>query len=123
MIKRYVGADLPQRGTICWKNRGHYCSKFRIRSSKCMHPGHIESKRKLTVKPMSLPAVLQIERLFSSTIIKVILPFGASWSTNCMVRIYPSNWAKHSKLLGDVCGVCYQEKNDVNKYNKSRIYS
>ena len=78
MIKQNVRVDLPQKGTICWKHWDHYGSKFRIRSSKCMYPGHIESKRKLTVKPMSLPAVLQTERLFSSAIIKVILLFGAS---------------------------------------------
>ena len=45
MIKRNVRVDVPQRGTICWKHRDHYGSKFRIRSSKCMYPGHIESKR------------------------------------------------------------------------------
>ena len=43
-----------------------------------MYPGHIESKRKLTFIPMSLPAVLQTERLLSSAIIKAILLFGAS---------------------------------------------
>ena len=115
MIKGNVRVDLPQKGTICWKHRDHYGSKFRIRSSKCMYPGHIESKRKLTVKPMLLPAVLQTERLFSSAIIKVILPFGASWCTNCMVQLHLSNWKKHSKLLEDVCGVCYQE-HDVSRY-------
>ena len=118
MIKQNVRVDLPQRGTICWKHRDHFGSKFRIRSSKCMYLCHIESKRKLTVKP-----VLQTERLLSSAIIKVILPFGASWCTNCMVRLYPSNWEKHSKLLGDICGVCYQEHNDVSRYNKPRIHS
>ena len=58
IIKQNVGVDLSQRGTICWKHRDHYDSKFKIRSSKCMYPGNIESKRKLTVKTMSLPAVL-----------------------------------------------------------------
>ena len=67
MIKRNVRVDVPQRGTIFWKHRDHYGSKFRIRSSKCMYPGHIESKRKLTVKPMSLPAVLQTEKLFNKS--------------------------------------------------------
>ena len=104
MIKQNVRFDLPQKGTICWKHRDHYGLKVRIRSCKCMYPGHVEPKRKLTVKPMLLPAVLQIEKLFSSAIIKVILPFGASWCTNCMVQLHPFNWEKHSKLLGDVCG-------------------
>ena len=123
MIKRNVRVDLPQKGNICWKHRDHYGSNFRIRSSKCMYPGHIESKRKLTVKLVLLPAVLQTEMLFSSAIIKVILPVGASWCTNCMVCLHPSNWEKHSKLFGDVCGVCYQEHYDVSRYNKPQIYS
>ena len=78
LIKWNVRVDLLKKGTICWRHREHYGSKFRIRLSKCMYPGHIESKRKLTVMPMSLPAVLQTERLLSSAIIKVILLFGAS---------------------------------------------
>ena len=123
MIKQNVRVDVPQRGTICWKHRDNYGSKFRIRSFKCVYPGHSESKRKLAVKPMSLPAVLQTEKLFSSAIIKVILPFGASWCTNFMVRLHPSYWEKHSKLLGDVCGVCYQEHHDVSRYDKPQIYS
>ena len=99
--------------TICWKHREHYGSKFRIHSSKCMYPGHVESKRKQTVK---LPAVLQAERLFSSAIVKIVLPFGASWCTNCMVRLHPTNWEERSKLLGDTCRVCYQEHHDATRY-------
>ena len=36
IIKQNVRVDLSQRGTICWKHRDHYGSKFKIRSSKCM---------------------------------------------------------------------------------------
>ena len=71
-----IKVDIPEISTICWKHREYYGSKFRIRSSKCMYPGHVKSKRKQTVKPMSLPAVLQTERLFSSAIFKIVLPLG-----------------------------------------------
>ena len=64
-----------------------------------MYPSQTESKRKLIVKPMSLPAVLQTERLFSSAIIKVILPFRACWCTKCMVRLHPSNWKSTQSSL------------------------
>ena len=66
-----------------------------------IYSGHIKSKRKLTVKPISLPVVLQKDRLFSSAIIKVVLPFGASWCSNYMFRLHSSNQEKYSKLLGD----------------------
>ena len=33
MTKQNVRVNVPQRGTICWKHRDHYGSKFRIRSS------------------------------------------------------------------------------------------
>ena len=123
MMKWNMRVDLPQKGTICWNHRDHHGSKFRIRSLKCMYPGHVESKKKLTVKPMLLSAVLRTERLFSSAISKVILPLGTSWCTNYMVQLHPSNWEKHSKLPRDVCGVSYQEHCDVSTYNKPRIYS
>ena len=47
------------------KYRDYYGSKFRIRLSKCMYPGHIESKRKPRVRTVLLSALLQ-KRLFSN---------------------------------------------------------
>ena len=70
MIKRNAIIDVSYGDTICWKHRQNYGCKFRIRSSKCMYPGHVETKRKPTVKPMSLPAVLQTERMFTSLQLK-----------------------------------------------------
>ena len=115
-----IKVDIPEISTICWKHRENYGSKFRIRSCKCMYPGHVESKRKQTVKPMSLPAVLQTERLLSSAIVKIVLPFGASCCFNCMVRLYPTNLEEHSKFLGDACRVCYQEHHDATRYTQRK---
>ena len=116
MIKRNAIIDVSHGDTICWKHRQNYGCKFRIRSSKCMYPGHVETKRKPTVKPMSLPAVLQTERMFTSPAVKVILPFGA-WCTNCMVRIDPPKWEEYSKQMGDVCKACYQDHSSATGYN------
>ena len=82
-----------------------------------MYPGHVETKIKPTVKPMSLPAVLQTERIFTSPAVKVILPFGASWCINCMVRIHPAKWKDYSKQMGDVCKACYQDHSSAAGYN------
>ena len=116
-LKKNAKIDVSHGDTICWKHRENYGCKFRIRSSKCMYPGHVETKRKPTVKPMSLPAVLQTERMFTSPAVKVILPFGASWCTNCMVRIHPPKWEDYSKQMGDVCKACYQDHSSATGYN------
>ena len=73
MIKRNAKIDVSHGDTICWKHRENYGCKFRIRSSKCMYPGHVETKGKPTVKPMSLPVGLQPERMFTNPAVKVIL--------------------------------------------------
>ena len=120
MIRRNIKVDVPEISTICWKHREYYGSKFRIRSSNCMYPGHVESKRRQTVKPMSLLAVLQTGILFSSAIVKIVLPLGASWCTNCMVTLHPTNCEEHSKLLGDACRMCYQEHHDATRYTQRK---
>ena len=92
------------------KYRDYYGSKFRIRLSNCMYPGHIESKRKPRVRTMLLSAMSKI------------LLFWAFWCINCMICLHPSKWKEYPKLLGDACGVFYQEPH-VTRYNKSQIYN
>ena len=110
MIKRNLKNEVPDNSSICSKHRDFYGSKNRIRSCKCMYPGHVESKCKMKVNLMTLPAVLQTEQLFSSAVQKMVLPFGASWCNNCMIRLHLSNWDDWiSKNQHSTCEVCYMD--------------
>ena len=85
LIMHHIRVELPQDSTIC----GRHCSVYTHdchKSARCQHPGHAESKKKLSLTGISLKAAYQSQFLFGSVARRVIVPIGASWCSNCKLQ-------------------------------------
>ena len=102
-----MGVTFPEDSNICERHRSTFTRDYRM-SAKCQYPGHVASKKKVSVTPMSISAVYQTQFLYQSAAGKCFVPIGSPWCSNCRIRLHPQNLQENEELLKNVCQVCYQ---------------
>ena len=118
LIMQRIGVAFPKDSTICEAHQKKYNQNYRRIKSSCQYPGHEESKKKLSLSPISLNVAYQAQCLFGSAARKIVVPIGGSWCSNCRIRLHPQNVTSSKELLDKVCQICYQSGCLEDRYAK-----
>ena len=116
LISQRFGGKLQDDSTICERHRAKYGRPFQG-FTKCKYPAHVDSKKKLSLRPISLSCAYQAEALYSSAAKKVAVPvpFGSPWCNCCRLHKHPKMIAKHETMLKELGQVCFQSHNRENR--------
>ena len=83
LISQHFGGKLQDDSTICERHcvkYGRPCQGF----TKCKYPAHVDTKKKLSLRPISLSCAYQAEAaLYSSVAKKVTVPIGSPLCNCC----------------------------------------
>ena len=110
LISQRFGGKLQGDSTICEKHRAKYGRPFQG-FTKCKYPAHVDTKKKLSLRPISLSCAYQAEALYSSAAKKATVPIGSPWCNFCRLCTHPKMIAEHETMLKELCQVCFQSHN------------
>ena len=109
LISQRFGGKLQDDSTICERYRGKYGRPFQ-RFTKCKYPVHVDTKKKLSLRPISLSCAYQAKAVYSSAAKKVTVPIGSPWCKCCRLCTHPKMIAEHETMLKELCQVCFQPR-------------
>ena len=113
-ISQRFGGKLQGDSTICERHRAKYGRPF-PEFTKCKYPAHVDTKKKLFLRPISLSCAYQAEALYSSAAKKATVPIGSPWCNFCRLCTHPQMIAEHETMLKELCQVCFQSHNRENR--------
>ena len=110
LISQRFGGKLQDNSTICERHRAKYERPFQG-FTKCRYPVHVDTKKKLSLRPISLSCAYQAEAVYSIAAKKVTVPIGSPWCNCCRLSTHPNIIAEHETMLKQLCQVCFQPHN------------
>ena len=113
-ISQCFGGKLQDDNTICERHRAKYGRPFQG-FTNCKYPAHVDSKKKLSLRPISLSCAYQAEALCRSVAKGVTVPIGSAWCNCCRLCTHPKMIAEHETMLKELCQVCFQSHNRENR--------
>ena len=114
LTSQHFGEKLQDESTICERHHAKY-GRPSQGFTKCKYPAHVGTKKKLSLRPISLSCAHQAEALYSSAAKKVTVPIGSPWCNCCRLCTHPKMIAEHETMLKELCQVCFQSHNRENR--------
>ena len=114
LISQGFGGKLQDGSTICKRHCAKYGRPFQGFTT-CKYPAHVDTNKRLSLRPISLACAYQAEALYGSAAKKVTVPIGSPWCNHCRIRTHPKMIAEHETMLKELCQVCFQSHNRENR--------
>ena len=114
LTSQHFDEKLRDDSTICERHHTKY-GRPSQGFTKYKYPAHVDTKKKLSLRPISLSCAYQAEALYSSAAKKVAVPIGSLWCNCCRLCTHPKMIVEHETMLKELCQVGFQSHNRENR--------
>ena len=109
MIRQILNLDFSRETTVCPKHRTMYGIGWKP-PTICSYPEHQKTKKASNTRAITLPAILEIRKLFSSSAKIVFVPLGSKWCDTCRKKTHYNLCQKNSAVIKTLtfcnCSAC-----------------